>query len=199
MEDTYSYEDCKSKPYVEKSAKLNEVDLFFERQIHELENDLNEVTEIYDHETDQIRSMMIEKGDQFRIYMAQHEAAYFIVTDQMDRVQKAEYGEDNFERLGFGLAQIKYMTTECRAQERQIELGLYVAPEAEQENQPRSSLSQSRSLSQIMALSDKEKRECGYPVFTNMDSEKHERVFGKRVEIERDKLDRQAEKGVERN
>ncbi len=194
-ENSYYYEDCKSKPYVEPKNTIVQDDAANSvyRQIHELTNDLNLITEIYDRETDQIRAMMIDRGDEYRNYMAKHEAAYFIVTDQMDYVTKADYGKSNFERLGFGLAQIKFMTAEFRENERKEELGLYVAPEVVQEKQH-------RSLTEIMALSDKDKREMGYPVFSsNVDTERHGRVFEKRVEIEKDKLVRQADKGIERD
>ena len=194
-ENSYYYEDCKSKPYVEPKNTIVQDDAANSvyRQIHELTNDLNLITEIYDRETDQIRAMMIDRGDEYRNYMAKHEAAYFIVTDQMDYVTKADYGKSNFERLGVGLAQIKFMTAEFRENERKEELGLYVAPEVVQEKQH-------RSLTEIMALSDKDKREMGYPVFSsNVDTERHGRVFEKRVEIEKDKLVRQADKGIERD
>jgi hypothetical protein len=189
--ESYIYEDCKSKPYVEPKIEQDELAIIVLRQIHEVSNDLNTITTAYDRETEALRQMMVERGDEFRKYMDKHQAAYYVVTDQMDSIQKEVYGDQLFEQLGFGLAKIDYMVKEFRLNEKKAELGLHVEPEVEHENQ--------MSLTEIQAMSDKDKREHGYPVFSNVDTEKHERIFEKRSALEKEKQERQIEKSVERS
>lgn len=171
-----------SKPYIYQMGTTEVQDLqtyAIHRQIHEMTSDLREISESYDHEMNSIRGMMKDREPEFAQYLHKHEAMFTIAMDTMSWIDKERSGNDNFERLGFGLATMQFEVSEQKSRDMSNE------PEQEVEQEKRI------SLTEIMALSDNDKRERGYPVFSNVDVEKHEKIFDERVIVETAKYERE--------
>ncbi len=95
-------EEGKIRPYTEKRANIDDelIGRDANWMINSLTKDVEELEELYQQVTSDIRKRMIESGYDFEKYFQVHESVYHELTKDMSRLEKDCYGSANFQMLG---------------------------------------------------------------------------------------------------